>query len=32
MAYSKTQAKVQVCPCLWDYTINHNENEDENEK
>ena len=28
--YSKKLA--QVCLYSWDYTINHNENEDENEK
>ena len=30
--YSKKQAKEQVCLYLWDYTINHNENEEEKEK
>ena len=30
--YSKKQAKEQVCPYSWDYTINHNENEYENKK
>ena len=30
--YSRKQAKEQVCLNLWEYTINHNENEDENEK
>ena len=29
---SKKEAKEQVCLYWWDYTINHNENEDENEK
>ena len=29
---SKKQAKEQVCLYSWDYTLNHNENEDENEK
>ena len=28
----KKQAKEQVCLYLWDYTINHNENEEEKEK
>ena len=28
----KNQAKEQVCLCSWDYTINHNEIENENEK
>ena len=31
-AYSKKQAKKQVCLYSWDYTINHNKNKDENEK
>ena len=31
-AYSKRQAKEQVCLYSWDYAINHNENEDEKEK
>ena len=30
--YSKNWAKKQACVCSWDYTINHNEKEDENEK
>ena len=30
--YSKKQAKEQVCLYLRDYRINHDENEDENEK
>ena len=30
--YSKKQAKEKVCLYSWDNTINHNENEDENEK
>ena len=30
--YSKKQAKEQVCLISWDYTINHKENGDENEK
>ena len=30
--YSKKQAKEQVTPYFWDYAINHNETEDENEK
>ena len=30
--YSKKWAKEQVCQYSWDYTINHNENEGENEK
>ena len=30
--YSKKQAKGQVCLYSWDYMINHNENEDKNEK
>ena len=28
----KKQAKEQVCLYSWDYTIDHNENEDGNEK
>ena len=32
MTLSKKWAKGQVCLYSWDYTINHNENEDENEK
>ena len=28
----KNKQKNQACPYSWDYTINHNENEDENEK
>ena len=32
MAYSKIQAKKQVCLFSWDYAINHDENGDENEK
>ena len=30
--YSKKYAQEQVCLYSWDYTINDNENEDENEK
>ena len=30
--YSKKQAKEQVHLYSWDYMINHNENEDQNEK
>ena len=30
--YSKNSAKEQVRLHSWDYTINYNENEDENEK
>ena len=30
--YSKKQAQEQVCLYLWDFTNNHNENEDKNEK
>ena len=29
---SKNNHKKQACLFSWDYTINHNENEDENEK
>ena len=29
---SKRQSKEQACLYSWDYTIIHNENEDENEK
>ena len=28
----KKQAKKQACLYSWDYMINHNENEDQNEK
>ena len=31
-AYSKKQANEQVSLYSWDYPINHNENEDENDK
>ena len=30
--YSKKQAKEQVSLYSWNYPINHNENEDKNEK
>ena len=30
--YSRKEAKEQVCLHSWDYAINHNENEDGNEK
>ena len=30
--YSKKEAKEQVCLYSWDNMINHNENEDKNEK
>ena len=30
--YSKKEAKEQVSLYSWNYTINHNENEDENKK
>ena len=30
--FSKKEAKEEVCLYSWDYAINHNENEDENEK
>ena len=30
--YSKKLAKEQICLFSWDNTINHNENDDENEK
>ena len=30
--YSKKKQKKQVCLYSWDYAINHNVNEDENEK
>ena len=30
--YSKKQTKEQLCLYSGDYKINHNENEDENEK
>ena len=30
--YSKKYTKEEVCLYSWDYLINHNENEDENEK
>ena len=30
--YSKEQAKEQVCLYWWEYTISHDENEDEDEK
>ena len=29
MTYYKIWAKEQVCLYIWDYAINHNENEDE---
>ena len=29
--YSKKQEKEQACLYSWDYAINHNKNEDENE-
>ena len=32
MTYSKKEANEQVRLYVWDYTINYNENEDENEK
>ena len=31
-AYSRKQAKEQMCLNSWDYTIYHHESEDENEK
>ena len=31
-ACSKKQAKEQICLYSWDFTINHNENKDVNEK
>ena len=30
--HSAKEAKKQVCQYSWDYMINHNKNEDENEK
>ena len=30
--YSKKRLKKQVCLFSWDHMINHNENEEENEK
>ena len=31
IGYLKNKKKEQVCLHSWDYTMNHNENEDENE-
>ena len=32
MVYSQKEVKKHLCLYLWDYTVNHDQNEDKNEK